>query len=160
MNIGIDISFAKNVAIAWEIDGKVSYNSVKFEKNETAPVSRDMQHLAVRVFKFLTKDVGIKNENTCTIGIEGQFFGVNPAMVMGLIEIRSLIQGMLLVKYPKINIITVAPRSWQSYILNSGKMQRAEIKKLSVKQASDFVNSNPTEDESDAINILRYILKK
>ena len=161
MYIGIDISFAKNIAISWTYDGEeLKFNSIKFEKSELEKATRDLQKMAKKVFKYMIKEIGITNSEDTHIGIEGQYFSVNPAMVMHLIEIRSLVQGMLLAKFPKATLYTVDPRKWQARILHVARMKSKEIKALSVKEAERITKKQPTEDESDAIHILRYIMEE
>lgn len=160
MYIGIDISFAKNIAISWTFDGEeIHFDSIKFEKSELKKGTRDLQQMAKKVFKYMVKEIGISNDEGTHIGIEGQFFSVNPAMVMGLIEIRSLVQGMLLAKYPKIKQSTISPISWQSWLFEGKRKKRNEIKMASIKEAEKIVNKKLTDDEADSINILRYLLE-
>ena len=161
MYIGIDISFAKNIAIAWTYDGEeIFFDSIKFEKSELDKATRDFHKMAKKVYKYLVKTIQIANNDDTHIGIEGQFFSVNPAMVMGLIEIRSLVQGMILAKCSKANQYTVDPRKWQAKILHVSRMKSKEIKEISKKEAALITKKNPTEDESDAIHILRYIMEE
>lgn len=158
MYIGIDPSYAKCTAIAWSKDGKkIDFATVHVEKKELKKETRNLQTFALKVFNYILSLEPEDSEETI-IGIESQFFGRNAAMVMALIELRCLIQGMLLLKFPKIKVISISPRIWQGKVLQIGRLKSEEIKKISIKKASLITKLNPSEDESDAINILKYII--
>lgn len=153
MLIAIDPSYDKPIGIAWVKNKKLYYDSIPLDKEDKKPATRDLNRIAKKIFKFI-KD--LNPEQHSTLVIEGQFFGRNVGMTMKLIELRAMIQGMALAMFPDIEIRTINPRSWQSGILHAEHLKSDEIKKLSIKYASKLVNKEITEDESDAICILKY----
>ena len=160
MYIAIDPSYSKPPAISWSRDknSEIFFDSVKFSKSELKKENRDLFQMAQKVFKYLEKLIkNVNNKENISIAIEAQYFSVNKAMTIHLVEVRALIQGQILAKYPKIKQYTVDPRKWQANVLYIGRAKSAEIKKISVEEAKRITGKNPTEDESDAIHILRFL---
>lgn len=163
IKIGIDISFAKNIAIAWQANSvkKVNYATVQFTKSELDKETRNLYLMAQKVFDFLQKQINIENSEDIIIGVEGQFVNLNPNMTIQLVEIRSILQGMIFAIYPKIKQLTILPRQWQAKILKVSRMKSKEIKEVSKKEASKFLGEKIDNDDiADSINILRYVLKE
>jgi len=156
MIIAVDPSYTKNIGISWLDQKGIHFNSIVLDKADKDLDTRDLQHIAFKVFSFIC---GLNPQMNSILAVEGQFFGVNKIMTMRLIEVRALLQGMVIAKYPSMKVVTVNPISWQSKVLNAYKIKSEEIKKLSIKYASDLTGKKVTEDESDAICILKYIEK-
>jgi len=159
MYIAIDPSYSKNIGVAWaEKNDKIRFNSIKFSKKELKKGTRDLKKIAKKVFDYLRKEIKIVNNKETHIAIEGQFFSINAAMTINLVEVRSLIQGMILARYDKIKQYTVDPRTWQAKVLHVSKMKSKEIKEISIKEANRITGKSVSEDEADAVNILRLML--
>lgn len=156
MIISIDPSYAKSIAIAWLDKNKVSYKSIELDVADKDLETRDLHRIALKVFNHI---VSLNPEPNSIVSVEGQFFRFNPKMAMTLVEVRALIQGMILGRFPSVKVITVSPRTWQAKILNASKMKSEQIKQLSIKYASDLVKKKVTEDEADSICILKYTEK-
>jgi len=154
--IAIDPSYNKNIGISWMKDKKLYFDSIKIAKEDKDPDTRDLGRIALTVFEYISK---FDLDGSDIVGIEGQFFGVNKGMTINLITVRALIQGMILVKYPGIKVLTIDPRTWQAEILHAGRCKSVEIKEKSIKYASDLTRKKVSEDEADAICILKYIEK-
>ncbi len=162
MYIGIDPGYAKETAIAWtENKKKIKHSLISVDKSLTSKDTRDLKKHAKAVYDFITKEITISNDKDTIIGIEGQFFGRNVGMVLELVEFRSLIVGMLYIKYPKARVYTILPNSWQSFVLHPPRGTKSlEMKELSKIAAKNLTGEVCKEDESDAINILKYIIEK
>lgn len=154
MLISIDPSYNKPIGIAWLDSGEIKYASV-LEKVDYNIKTRDLHKIALKVFDFLI--TLLDNSDTKTVLIESQWLGRNPKMFSELLTVRVLITGLLLGKYrDDIKVIDIMPITWQNKILNSYKLKSDAIKILSIKKAAELTKSNPTEDESDAICMLKY----
>lgn len=162
MYIGIDPGYAKQTAIAWSPDKKIiKFNFISVDKSIIEKETRDLRRHAKIIFDFITKDIGITNSKETIIGIEGQFFGKNIGMTLELVEFRALIMGMLYLKYPKCRIYTILPQTWQSFVLSAPRGTKSpEMKELSKIAAKKLTGENCSDDEADAINILKYIIEK
>lgn len=156
MYIAIDPSYDKNLAIAWLDDNnKLGYKSIVLDPEDRDPETRDLQHIALKVYKIIE----ILSPKKGVLAIEGQFVKFNANVALQLVELRSLIQGMVLINFPNLKIVTISPRTWQADILKAGRLKSAEIKKKSIEYATDLVKQAVSEDEADAICILKYIEK-
>lgn len=166
MIIAIDPSYDKAVGIAWlDKQGKLFFKSVELDKEDKKPATRNLGRIANKIYSFIMKEImapifPLKDERVI-IAIESQWFGVNPKMTMTLVELRGMIEGMIYLFFEdKIKIVSVNPREWQSEILHAGRMKSEEIKKKSVKYASNLTRKEVSEDEADAICILKHVEKQ
>lgn len=159
MYIAIDPSYSKPIGIAWSYDGSdIYFNSISIDKEDLKPDTRDFFRIAKKVLKFIKEEIKLTNDENNTVAIESQFFGKNAAMAIGLISVRRLVQGAVMVRYPKVKQVSVDPRSWQAKVLHVSRMASKDIKPISIKNAEALTKKKPTEDEADAINILEYIV--
>jgi Holliday junction resolvasome RuvABC endonuclease subunit len=161
--IAIDPSYNKDVGIAWIKNGKVKFDSVKIDKEDKKPKTRKLNRIAYKIFMFMIDKIIIRGAGASEyiFAIESQFMGYNPEMTMTLVELRGLVEGMIYMFFnmKDVNIVSVNPRAWQSFI-GCNRMKSEEIKKRSIKYASELTKKDVSEDEADAICILKYIEQK
>jgi len=170
MIVAIDPSYDKPVGIAWLKNKTIGSTLIELDKDDKKPETRSLYNIAKKIVKNIELEWGYVDD--LLVAIEGQWFGVNPKMTMNLVELRGILEGILNErvetfnstnkekKVIKLQIIVVNPHSWQSDILNVGKMKSEEIKKRSIKYASDLKKEKVNEDEADAICILKYAEKQ
>lgn len=167
MYIAIDPSYNKNIGIAWTKDSKkIEFDSIVLDKCDKNPETRDIAKIAEKVFNYIIfvikPKINLNNKTDLTIAIESQWMGLNPEMTMTLVELRGMIEGMCYLEFKNLfnlKLLSVNPRSWQSNILHIGRAKSEEIKKESIKYASDLTKKTVTEDEADSICILKHIIK-
>lgn len=159
MIIAIDPSYVKSVGIAWKKGEKIYKASVfigDIKRDENLTLF--LIEIGKRILEFI-KTI-CENEKEIIVAIEGQWFGKNPKVAMGLIELRGIIQGMLISLYPNVELYTISPKLWQHEILNIKNLKSEEIKKVSKKYAFDLLNEEVSDDEADAICILKFVENK
>lgn len=157
MLIAIDPSYSKKLGIAWTNDGKeIEYTSI-WDKEDYAKETRDIQQMCLKAYDFLV-DL-IADNKDITVIIEDQYLGLNVRTYAGLLEMRAFLTGMLKSHYRNAIIIKqVSPMTWHSKIFNNHKLKSEVLKEKSIKYASELTKKNPSEDESDAICILKYAI--
>lgn len=155
MIISIDPSYNKKIGIAWFHKNKINYTSI-LEKNDFNIKTRNFLTIAKKVHDFIIELLP-KNEHN-TVVIEDQWLGRNADTYSKLLAVRYLITGMLYISRPEVDVIPVNPKTWQAKTLKLCKVKSEIIKIASIKYASKLTNSEPTEDEADAITILDYAI--
>ena len=146
------------MGIAWKKNNKIFFDSIELNNEDLNIETRNLRRIGFTVFDYIIKNIINESINDHhLIGIEKQWMGINPEMTMVLVELRGIIEGMFY-NYSNIEIVGINPRKWQTEILNVGKKKSKEIKEMSKIYGAKLTGKNPTEDESDSLCMLQWLI--
>ena len=157
MKIAIDPAYDKDIAIAWSSDNKkIEYDLIKIPKAHLKKETRSFEEIAKAVTAYCDRNFDLTKDTL--IIIEGQWFGRSAKVFEQLINVRALIHGMIIAKYPNVTIEIVGPITWQSKILDKKANSEDTTKIRSIKKAFELTKQTLTDDESDAVCMCKYAI--